>query len=380
MNSHKVIVFVKNKLITLDTVLPILLELKIKYNVSSDIIVFEKLAHDAINSNIVIKDVISYIGRERYITKGEEVKILRRVYVLFSLFKLLFSLVSGAKVIHFGHLNRWPLKFIALLFYKNIFQLQGNAYDFKYSAAKIKYKKLTLDPPVGGNIVLFSKNIESTIFSKIGNSKKIYKFGETRTRKMWVEYVHSKSSYYFDLCHKDINDSKGVIVFILGTILGYKSQLPLFQSTIKILTKESGGIPILIKPHAYTEMEVVNSEIDGHENIHLTNLHPSILATRAILFISNNFSNTLADAHSFGVKTIEYSKFSTDYSKFTKDGLSTSNSESVEPQYVDYFINDDEKKFTRILKKILSNEYHPSSFKGYDNKDDELLKDLSGLN
>jgi hypothetical protein len=127
-------------------------------------------------------------------------------------------------------------------------------------------------------------------------------------------------------------------------------------------------------------MEVVNSEIDGHENIHLTNLHLSILATRAILFISNNFSNTLADAHSFGVKTIEYSKFSTDYSKFTKDGLSTSNSESVEPQYVDYFINDDEKKFTRILKKILSNEYHPSSFKGYDNKDDELLKDLSGLN
>ena len=101
MNSHKVIVFVKNKLITLDTVLPILLELKIKYNVSSDIIVFEKLAHDAINSNIVIKDVISYIGRERYITKGEEVKILRRVYVLFSLFKLLFSLVSGAKVIHY---------------------------------------------------------------------------------------------------------------------------------------------------------------------------------------------------------------------------------------------------------------------------------------
>ena len=90
----------------------------------------------------------------------------------------MFSLVSGAKVIHFGHLNRWPLKFIALLFYKNIFQLQGNAYDFKYSAAKIKYKKLTLDPPVGGNIVLFSKNIESTIFSKIGNSKKIYKFGE----------------------------------------------------------------------------------------------------------------------------------------------------------------------------------------------------------
>ncbi|MBT5399916.1 hypothetical protein HOL24_05180 [bacterium] len=380
MSSCKVIVFVKNKLITLDTVLPILLELKVKYDVSSDIVVFDKLAHDAINSNIVIKDVINYIGKEVYVTNGEKIKFLRRTYVLFGLFRILFDLINGAKVIHFGHLNKWPLKFIALIFYNSTFQLQSTAYDFEYVTSKIKYQNLNIVSPVGRNVVFFAKNINNKILSNISDRKKVYKFGETRTRELWVEYVHKKSNYYFDLCHRNIDYSRGVIVFILGTILGYKSQLSLFQSTVRALVKESGGVPILIKPHAYTEMEVVNKEINGHENIYLTYLHPSILSTRAVLFISNNFSNTLADAHSFGVKTIEYSKYSSDLSRFTKDGLSLSNNESIDPQYVDYFINNDEKKLSYILKKILLDNYHPSTFNGYTSKDDELLKDLSCLN
>ena len=44
------------------------------------------------------------------------------------------------------------------------------------------------------------------------------------------------------------------------------------------------------------------------------------------------------------MKTIEYSKYSSDLSRFTKDGLSLSNNESIDPQYVDYFINNDEKR------------------------------------
>ena len=37
MKKNKIIVFVKNKLITLDTVLPILIEMKEKYNINNTI-------------------------------------------------------------------------------------------------------------------------------------------------------------------------------------------------------------------------------------------------------------------------------------------------------------------------------------------------------
>ncbi|MBT4732102.1 hypothetical protein HOB87_09060, partial [Candidatus Woesearchaeota archaeon] len=78
----KIIVFVKNKLISLDTVLPILLEMKVKHNVRSEIIVSDKLANDAIQKNIVLKDVINYVGCMRFITKGSKVRVFRYINAL----------------------------------------------------------------------------------------------------------------------------------------------------------------------------------------------------------------------------------------------------------------------------------------------------------
>ena len=73
--NRKIVVFVKNKLITLDTVAPILIEMKDKFNISSEVVVFDGLAHKAISENIVLKDAINYVGSELFITKGEKNKI-----------------------------------------------------------------------------------------------------------------------------------------------------------------------------------------------------------------------------------------------------------------------------------------------------------------
>ena len=61
-NSKKeIVVFVKNKLISTDTVLPILIEAKEKFNISSIVVVFDKIAHDGIKKNIVINDIYVYL-------------------------------------------------------------------------------------------------------------------------------------------------------------------------------------------------------------------------------------------------------------------------------------------------------------------------------
>ena len=361
--QHKIIVFVKNKLITLDTVMPILIEMKDKYNISSEIVVFDNLAHEAISKNIVLKDAIDYVGSELFITKGEKNKPLRLMYILISLSRIFFSLICGAKIIHFGLFNLWPFKILAYMFSNVVYQLQSTAYDFDYSIISIKNKGIKTPLSVGKNIVIFGLKNAKYYPSVFLKEKKIFFFGETRTRPHWVEYIRSRSDHYFELYHGDIDCSRGVIVFVLATIDALESKRILFESTIQIMKDKSIDIPILIKPHSYTEMKTVHNAIATHKNMRITYLHPSVLSTRSKAFISNNFSNTLADAYSFGVTTVEYSNGGVD--------------NLIKPQYVDYLINNDAEEFSNVLDKALKSTYCPSKFCGTLGADDELLMSLA---
>jgi hypothetical protein len=367
MIRKKIIVFVKNKLITLDTVLPLLLEAKDRYGIPSEIVVFDDMAHDAIEKNVVLKDTINYVGRELFITKGEKVKILRRTYILYSLFILLIGFIKGNKIIHFGRLNTWPFKFISLLFKKNTYQMQGTAFSFKYSQDNRSFKKLVHPPPVGKNIILSAKNIQETAFYNSRINKKIFYFGETRTRSSWVEYIDKRSDYYFKKYHPNIDLNKGFIVFILGVIDGLEYKYELFKSTIETLSSLKLSVPILIKPHAYTEMDTVKAGIKDLDSFHVTYLHPSLLASRARVFICNSFSNTFADARSYGVKTIEYTHYDTELIKRT-------NGKSVSPEFVDYFIQNDNNQLAQSISEVFSQKYKKSLFKGHVRSDDGLFE------
>ena len=366
-NKPKIVVFVRNKLITTDTVLPLLLEAKNKFDISSKIVVFDKLAHDSINKNIVIKDTIKHIGGELYITNGLKSKFLRRLNILFFLLLLIIGFFKGDKIIHFGHLNRWPLKFIAIFFKKNTYQMQGTAYGFEYSHINRSSKKLEVPYPVGQNIIICAKNIEKTAFNNLEKEKKVFRFGETRTRDTWVKYISENADYYFNKYHPNLDINNGFIVFILGTIHGYEHKYDLFKSTIEILSGLNSPLPILLKPHTFTEMNTVEEAIANLDLFHITYLHPSVLASKARIFVSNNFSNTLADAHSYGVKTIEFTSYDHEKRKRLKG-------QSTDPQFVDYFIDNDKNKLLESLNEVLNQKYNQSSFKGYDRGDDGLFK------
>jgi len=373
----KIIVFVKNKLISLDTVLPILLEIKIKHNVRSEIIVSDKLANDAIQKNIVLKDVINYIGCMRFITKGSEVRVLRYINAFVPLFNITIGILKGDKVIHFGHLDTGFLRFFSLLFGKSIYRMQSSAFNFSYHKTLQKRRNNLYPIIYSKNIIICSENIEDTRF-KYANYKKIYKIGETRTRESWVEYIDSKSDYYFNKYHGNIDISNGFIVFILGGI-NRDFTYNLFLSTIEVLNLVNKSIPVLIKPHAYTNINNLKNAIKSLDFFHITYLHPSLLASKARVFIANGFSNTFGDAHAYGVKTIEFSNFIPDpveYAGYSSEELKIRGKVSIEPKYVDYFINNDSDKFSNILREVLDQKYSKSNFKGNNNDDKEFFKSL----
>ena len=364
MKKNKIIVFVKNKLITLDTVLPILIEMKEKYNMTSKIVVFDDLAYKAIHKNIVIKDAVDYVGSVIYITRGSKSKILRIMSVIFYMLILFPGFIKGNKVLHFGHLSDGVLRLISILFSKNVYHLQGSAYDFNYSLKIFEENNNIRAKQGGDNIVFFGKKIGEEYFSNV-KCKKIFFFGETRTRLSWVSYIRNRSDYYFNLHHKSVDFSNGCVVYILGAIEAIDYKKRLFLNTVNILKSINLKIPILVKPHAFTEMKVVHNAIENLPMAHITYLHPSLLATKSKLFISNNFSNTLADAHSFGVPTIQYSYY---------DNAST---EECKEKFVDYLVKDDINEFNTIIRNILSNDFNSSNFEGVDRSDDGLLLSLS---
>ena len=183
--------------------------------------------------------------------------------------------------------------------------------------------------------------------------------------------MNSKSNYYLNKYHKDIDFSKGAIVFILGAIDAYPHKKALFHKTIESLSVLDSKIPVLLKPHTYTEIDTVTSAISDDSNFHITYLHPSILCTIAKVFIGNNFSNTFADAHSFGVPTIEYSHYDKETIKRTKG-------HSIDEQFVTYFNNNNNKKFVQTIEHVVLQKYTKKIFKGYDSGDNGLFTALGG--
>jgi hypothetical protein len=371
-----IIVFVKNKLISLDSIIPILLELKEGSNLSTTFVVFDKLAHDSIKANIVLNDLVNYLGVEIYVNKGIENKIIRKPVILLSLIEVFFKFTLGYKIIHFGALNSSPLKYLFSFKKTNIFLSQQDSFRHTWS----KYNHLIGHRDNSDSSQIMSKNI--IVFNDMMNNlnkysldKNIFFFGETRTRKVWIDYCTKKSNYYFKKYHKDLDFSQGFIVYILTTFEGLDGRYindktgisNLFNETIEILA--SFNLPVLLKPHVHTDLAIVNKVINNKKNMHITYIHPTILALESKCFIANLYSTTFADAYSLGVPTIEY----TDYPIKI---LEVFNNKSMGYEYVDYFVNNNPVLLKKSLQKALLRKktYRLSATS---NDDSGLLKKLS---
>ena len=65
-----IVVFPGNKLISTDSIVPILLELYLEYGIVSRVVTFDQKTFDGINKNVVIRDSINEFGKLVYIKKN----------------------------------------------------------------------------------------------------------------------------------------------------------------------------------------------------------------------------------------------------------------------------------------------------------------------
>jgi hypothetical protein len=355
-------IFLNNKLISCDTIVPVLLEVRERSRQSIGFYTTDPVSFDAIRQNIVLSDAIDSVGALHLLgrrRKGVLAWIQGRFSLAFTLLTLIaMSWLGRVRFIHFRALNEGPLRILRRLNLKNTFFCQSNSFPKSELVTRIDdlggARKRNENPPSSGSVVGFAP--ESQIFdTEMARQAHRFVFTTPRLRKPWLDFVRANEQKYFNAAFREasIPDSPEILVYMLGYLKkidfmrSEESPVRLFRETLATLVEVAGDRPIFIKPHIISDIDLVRSEVARfpEATIVITHLHPSILATRAKVFVSNYFSTTQADAHCLGVPTVEFADYSDEALEVTDGG-------SMYPQFIDYFIQDDPQKLREVLRDL----------------------------
>ena len=364
-----IIIFLNNKLIACDTIVPLIKELSDVYKLGrAEFVCFDDSTHLAIQENEVLNDAIISIGKIRMLgrknkNKDSQLFHMFRIFPVF-IYYMFMSIIGKAVFIHFKALNKWPLKFFAICFpYKTIFSESsavGYAPMEKRVSEMIKTRKYVDNFPMGNNILSFSKSWEVLEDPRTKNRNTIF-VHPPFNRKFWVDYVISNQEKYFNKIFNksNIEPSDHIISYMLCWMgPNNQTRMPnlypeLFDETLSILEQTCPNTPIFVKPHPSDtgnkdSFNILLKIIKKHPKLKviIMHLHPMVLACRTRFFIANTYTTTFAVAKFNNIPCIEY----TDYKETI---LKETNNRSIRPDIVTYFINRDAKKLKSVIKTIM---------------------------
>jgi hypothetical protein len=372
----KIYVFLNNKLISLDTILPIIFILKnANKNIKITYYVFNIKTYNLIKKNIILMKAINQTGNLYYFhTKSSNTMI--RFYQKINSAKILFiilisSFFCKSTYIHFKALNKWPFKLLytfnsrrtlywsskSLIKPKTIALLDDLAFinekknklvwsfDMKY-----KYNSATA-------FVSANKNWPALEFA--GN-KNVYLYDDLNINTSWVKFLLSNSN---NLLNNKLNKPNQNLYVIVGGggfggesgIIPYivdldKGLWKVLEDIITTIDKIDNSL-IYYKPHPNINDKLKKQMEEKFKDYNMIfgDLHPVTLCSYAKCFLVTHWSNTLKIPHKLGIPTIEYTNYN-------EDALKITNYNSAVPNTVTHFIQNDKNKLFEVLKKIDTSE------------------------
>jgi len=370
--KNTLVVISKDKLIATDTVAPLIREFKERTGGKVYFYVPYQETIKYIKKNNVLYDAISEVADINYISYRGIFK--RKIVYFMYLLKWILLCINGAKFIHFGMLDKFPFNIISIVNPNNVYFMQNTTF-FHKDIEKIRclahnsgdskallYNDYSDVPKLyGGNIIV---NDHSNYLLKVpsNKNKNIYIVSGTRIRKSWLSYINRQTDL-FHKHYKGVNFDKGIIVYVIATFepvedLRYKNSFELlFLETMKALDTIGLNIPIFIKPHAFTQMDVVHNALSKMKsgNFYISYFHPTLLATKAKVWLCNLYSTTCADAYCCGVPTIEY----TDYSETM---IKATSGKSFGHKYISHFIQRDTDMLNSTIMNYINKEVKNKNF------------------
>ena len=377
--KKNIYVFLNNKIISCDTILPLLLETKSK-NPSINVIFycFSYQTYVFLKQNILLIKGINEIGNLKCLTRVNTKNWHRyRIYRVIHLLKVLPTILNislnilfrNTYVIHFKALNFWPF----ILFYyinKNntiysdsdssgwslsFFKADNAIHERKDPNKGLLMSSVTdskSKTPRGKKVISFSHNWPILKHPALKDSQKFI-ITAPHQRSYWISYLkkNANNMIYEEL---NINDEQEFCVLLLGHIgkevdgarylKNENDWTTLVEDILDIIHDVWPNITILIKPHIITDMLVLKNILSTrkHINIKITYLHPALLAVKAKFFSAIVYTTAFQSVSNMNAITIEYTNQKQEY-------LKMANYKSIRPEYTSYFFNDDEEGFRDIL-------------------------------
>jgi len=389
MKNRIIFIFLKNKIISLDSIIPFAFEMNKQCGFKFVFVVFDKGTYNAIKyDNVVLYDAINTIGLLSCIQGPKEFpKIIRKIVFLFNIVSISFKVnFYNSLLLHFGGLDEKPLVFIRWLFpannrilcesssygryinKKNI-DLGGivtkKAYDiYQYrtddlSCFKLRNKKSSLNTSI---LLGFDKSWNYFKHKDAYKVKRIV-FENSRNSPAWIDFLSERSNNYVGRELKFLNlNSKSIISFVIGRLMlkYHTSELTrlhaeAFKNSLISLAKYSKDYPIFIKPKVYDDMDMLKKFINEISkkykvNFILTELHPLILASKSVLSVFVSNTTVINDFYLSGIPIVQ-----------NLTGFSGEYLDKMTSPLASHVVNNSNNNFDRIIEGVLDGKKHLSN-------------------
>ncbi|OUU53245.1 MAG: hypothetical protein CBC25_01230 [Pelagibacteraceae bacterium TMED65] len=372
IDALMVIIFLNDKLVSVDTILPFLMELKNR-NPSLRFRFFcagSPKTLDTINSNVVLKTVINDLGKLSYIGElkmplfrkflgnlSVESKLAKVINLAFTLIYVMFH---DAKVIHFKFFDNPKLSWLTNIAPKRFIYFQQNCWGSSplVDAADNVARKRIFETSAKSRGVYVTFD---GYWSKFVDAKKYglprFHIRSTRLLPIWIATLERHSDYFDqnEMSRAGIeNDGRSFAILVSNltqSTISESLDCPLlyFKKTLKILWSEFPDRAVFVKRHPITDVGAMMEAIreSKHEKVYLTEMHSGVLGRVCCVTICNSFSYAIPDAWHAGCRTMEFGKYSDGVRKLAGNN-------SIRPEFVDSYVYYDDKLFTSELKRLVN--------------------------
>ena len=359
--KKNIIILTKEKLISTDGIMPVLLNLKETYPECRILFIFPSIQ----NCNLIRKNVHLWQCLLRLDAKILAPRRDNRFIIAIWVIKLLLMLsFSRNIIIKFGDtlfMHKPLLKVLRKL--SHTIEIQSRiipALEEYHSAIKQTWalsnerkavgRVSETNHPVEYDYYLTSvpSDMVRTYYEANIPEGRIINTGYVRRMPQWMKFVRESARGYVP------KERKPFFLFILSTAgkrLDELEEPPLSEllaESLTVLKKFNGRIHTIFRPHAITDVEEFKLRLEeiGYSNYSVDYGHPMILSSGAEFVIGNFYSTTMFDSYYLGVPVIEYSFYDRELRK--RIGF-----KSYGNGCCDFFIDRDRNKLEEVVSDIL---------------------------
>jgi hypothetical protein len=336
-NGNKwIVVFLKNKLISLDSILPLALEMNQCCNYKFYFIIWQYESYKSVvKDNIVMRDMALSIGQIVCPSRPNKSTLNNKINKFVMLANVLFKLFSKKSyVFHFGGLDEKPMMLLTKLIKKNKIARCESSISGRYtkdfqqglesglridektiyqhrSSQEIldKYRGAKYPMNKSGILIGFDPDWNWFKYPDANSCKKLV-FDVNNDAKNYYNFISKNSDHY--LTQEKLIDLEGnkTIIIILGHYGdgGSEYRNKLLSDALVVL--RDLNLNIVMKPHIFCDMDLVKSIVKDSKcvdsKIYYTKLHPKVLkkVSFAGLFVNN--STVRCDYKLAGFPFIQY--------------------------------------------------------------------------